>query len=385
MTTFVLGAIDHEMTAIERLVTDAGHPVIYATVDGQRVHGGNAYRASIPKAATAEGGTVYLVECCGDISMSSRPACDFVRLDHHRPGDPGFGLPPQEFLRGSSLGQVISILARQDALPSKWTRSRSENFPICSAGQIGAGSFSDAGKWAVGLPDDPPILGEDVGGFPVAAGWRLAIIPDELVMTAAADHCLGAAYKGECPGVDPDDLLVWTADRTAALRTAASGQTITRQIVLDDIALAREALAAAPILELPGGHTLRDMRAARLRAVSVCGQEDHRRIRFDGGAEKEEWDNGYYHITVSALIPKLPTAAARESVGYVTAVTEPTGRRKIVCGGGTTPETVRAFLAWAKAQSLVDPYGDPARGYAGAYLTDPVAACHQAGASAPAP
>lgn len=46
------------------------------------------------------------------------------------------------------------------------------------------------------------------------------------------------------------------------------------------------------------------------------------------------------------------------------------GRRKVVLGGHTTPETVRAFMAeWAPAQGLVDIYGDPARGFAGGYMS----------------
>jgi len=33
-----------------------------------------------------------------------------------------------------------------------------------------------------------------------------ATIPEDIVMVAAADHCLEAAIRGRCPGVDPDDL-----------------------------------------------------------------------------------------------------------------------------------------------------------------------------------
>jgi len=54
----------------------------------------------------------------------------------------------------------------------------------------------------------------------------------------------------------------------------------------------------------------------------------------------------------------------------VTTVTVDGSRPKIVLGGCTTPDMVRAFLDhWAPSQGLVDAYGDPQRGFAGAYMT----------------
>src|SRR5690606_27510283 len=38
-----------------------------------------------------------------------------------------------------------------------------------------------------------------------SSNFRGVVIPDDIVYTAAADHCLAAAYRGECPGVDPDE------------------------------------------------------------------------------------------------------------------------------------------------------------------------------------
>src|SRR5690606_3818327 len=71
-------------------------------------------------------------------------------------------------------------------------------------------------------------------------------------------------------------------------------------------------------------------------------------------------------------VPELPDAAYREGEAYVTTVTvDGSGhpcRPKIVLGGCTPPDMVRAFLeCWAPSQGLVDVYGDPARGFAGAY------------------
>ena len=42
---FVLGAGDPEMSAIERVCQESNYIVLYASVQGQRVHAGNAYQA----------------------------------------------------------------------------------------------------------------------------------------------------------------------------------------------------------------------------------------------------------------------------------------------------------------------------------------------------
>src|SRR5690606_4175915 len=126
--------------------------IVYATdVTGQRVYPGNAYRCPVPE--VPEGSTVYAVECVGELPEG------WIRIDHHRPGDPGYGKPPEEFLPASSIGQVLIELDRlgvADRIPSK------------------------------------DIL--------------------EAIRAAAADHCLAAAYRGECPGVDPDALMRWRVE-----------------------------------------------------------------------------------------------------------------------------------------------------------------------------
>lgn len=89
LRTWVLGAPDPEMAAIEALLRECGETVVHATVNGQRVHPGNAYRADCP--AELQGGlgeqwdAVYRVECSWDQSL----ACVVTTIDHHRPGDPG--------------------------------------------------------------------------------------------------------------------------------------------------------------------------------------------------------------------------------------------------------------------------------------------------------
>src|SRR5690606_34536203 len=106
---WVLGAPDPEMEMIERLLVDAGEHVEYATVwrDGgrRRVTPAEAYA---PDVAIGDGlrglrATAYMVECAPAVLVgSSIEGIDWagvaIKIDHHRPGDPGYGRPPAEFL-----------------------------------------------------------------------------------------------------------------------------------------------------------------------------------------------------------------------------------------------------------------------------------------------
>src|SRR5690606_8892557 len=52
------------------------------------------------------GARVYRVECDGPVIPAGAQV-----IDHHRPGDPGFGKSPAEFMSASSIGQTIAELA----------------------------------------------------------------------------------------------------------------------------------------------------------------------------------------------------------------------------------------------------------------------------------
>src|SRR5690606_13837645 len=133
-------------------------------------------------------------------------------VDHHRPGDPGFGRPPEEFLAASSLGQVIARLAQADNLPESW-----EFGPDTSqwSGWPEDGSESDLevptpfwmdfeGQW---------IVDNDPGGKYIKYNEHIFTrsFPSHLVLAAAADYCHGAAYAGKCPGVDPEEFQKFRA------------------------------------------------------------------------------------------------------------------------------------------------------------------------------
>lgn len=264
---FVLGAGDPEMNEIERLLAASGVPRVHATAAGKRVYPANAYKAEAPGEARAllqRGGRVYLVECVGHAPDGA------IRIDHHYAGDPGYGRPANEYWQASSLGQTVAAL--------------------------GAG-----------------IVGE------------VAVTP-AMRMVAAADHCLGAAYRGDCPGVDPDALMRWHV----ASRAAFEGRP--EAAVLRDVEVARVALRRAPRVALAPGIEAADMRDTPVR--------------------------------------ELLMAAAREGQCCLSSVRARDGRTKIGCLVGS-PAQVEAFMrAWAPARHLVDVYGDAVRGFAGAYVPE---------------
>ncbi|MBS0381043.1 MAG: hypothetical protein JSR56_01310 [Proteobacteria bacterium] len=262
---FVLGAADPEMHAIERLLAERGVPCVPAMVDGKRVYPANAYKAEAPSAALAvrqRGGKVFLVECVGDAPAGA------TRIDHHYPGDPGYGRPPAEYWQASSIGQTVTVLVNG-------------------------------------------VVGE-------------ISVTSEMRMVAAADHCLGAAYRGECPGVDPDRLLAWHVASRAAFERRSEEK------VMRDVESARAVLRQAPRVALANDIYAADMRATPVR--------------------------------------ELLMAAAREGSCCLSSVVARDGRTKIGCLVGS-PAQVSAFMqTWAPAQQLVDIYGDPVRGFAGGYV-----------------
>lgn len=180
-------------------------------------------------------------------------------IDHHRPGDPGYDRGPADYWTGSSLGQVHAFLG-------------------------------------IDPTDDARIV-------------------------AAADHCPTAAYRGLCPGVDPEALRAWR------LHSRASRRGIPVHVV-----------AAA----------IEDGIAQLRRLDRVC-------------VEGHEIANA-----VGVTIPELPEASAITGIPVMHTFKEFETQRQKVSLLGASPEAIRAWMAWAST-FLVDVYGAPERGYAGAY------------------
>jgi hypothetical protein len=304
---WILGAPDPEMEAIERLLIQAGQKVAYATVAGQRVTPDSAYQAdgTTCEYELAEESLPVFVEC------EVHGIKPWLVVDHHRPGDPGYRVPPEEFLMGASIGQVIAALARMDAIPANVTWVSPDPI-VTSPGQSPAGRFAFVyHMWVVSTNPRHGIT-----------PWH-KVYP-EVLFIAASDHCLMAAYQGRCPGVNPDALMCWRA----GARARYQGRPV--RAVLKDIARARKALAKAPRV-LIGGVPVADLR----------GQQ----------------------------IPELPEAAAREGIPFLgTPKTKPGARRKVVLQCAP-PEVLADWPEWAARNGITDLYGgDPERGFAGGYL-----------------
>lgn len=150
MKFFILGANDPEMREIVQVLTAAGEKFAYACQRGARVRATNAYSANSISGALPEGAELVFVECA---VLFLNPA---IIIDHHQPGHPGYDCAPADYLNGSSLGQVLSLLGKE---PTELQRI------IC-----------------------------------------------------AADHCPDAAYRGECPGVSPSALADWRLESKAAVK-----------------------------------------------------------------------------------------------------------------------------------------------------------------------
>jgi hypothetical protein len=258
---FVLGAQDPEMREMQRALAASSYPVLYAAHHGRRCSPQTAYQASEVLQARADArphpgillpkAPAVFVEC----TLAGREPA--MRIDHHHPGDPGYGCPPSEYLQGSSLGQLLKLLERD---PSETQR-----------------------------------------------------------LLAAGDHCLSAAYRGECPGVDPHELLFLRA----SWRAKASSRTL--------------------------GDVMEGIFDA-VKRVRRCYDSELDESRF---------------LDPTEIPPDLPEAAAYEGVPVRYRDLLPRGVLKEMYKGGA-PDAVERFMQEHRERGR-SVYGNPYRGYAGAY------------------
>lgn len=248
---FVLGAPDPEMEEIARVLDGLGLPYVFAMHRGRRVTPEVAYAADGLSEIVAVGAKLCFVEC-GVKGLAYQDL-----LDHHRPGDPGFGKAPECYMEGSSLGQLLS---------------------------------------------------------------KLGLAPtEEQRIIAAADHCLTAAYRGECPGVSPEDLGRWrSANRAQRQKIDAS--------------------------ELE-----RRIEEARLQL--------ERAERLNVGGMDVAW--------VSHSNNELAEASARFGIPVIYARKIPGGTKVGILGA-----PAKIIQEWMDTCGLEQVYGDPERGYAGGYVLE---------------
>ncbi len=263
---FVLGATDPEMIAIEKIIAENGQDFIWAEdPGGQKLTASGAYKAKLPRPSLGDDRYV-LIEC--HIPELDASLIEHI-IDHHNPGDPGFEKPASQFFEGSSIGQTIFYLAKLTGVSAA------------------------------------------------------SMISEEILITAASDHCPAAAYRGECKGVDPEKLMRWRAENQARYRGGST------ESIIRDIEAAQQKLRSAPVLS---------------SGVSDLGDD---------------------------TISQLPEAALRLGMAYQAMVKEKSGQKKLVIGGHTTPDIINR---WMEEQAALgrEIYGSPVRGYAGAYIKDSV-------------
>jgi hypothetical protein len=261
-STFLLGAQDPEMREIQRVIAAAGMKYLHAAHSGIRCSARNAYLANgAVLAGYGRGSRVAVVLPNAALIMVECHLLGHVpvkRVDHHYPGDPGYHRSPREYLAGSSLGQVLMLLGRE--------------------------------------PDNTQRL------------------------IAAGDHCLTAAYQGQCPGVDPHELLFLRASWRATM----------------------------------SGRSLGDVMTGILNAARQL--EKH----FDSEIGES--------VFLDPVDVPLDLAEGAAYAG------KPIRYRELLPGGelkemlkGATPESIERFMQ-AHLQAGRSVYGNPFRGYAGAYL-----------------
>jgi hypothetical protein len=258
---FVLGAQDPEMREIERVLDDDGRLCVHAGCGGTRCAPRDAYAADgVLASGPGKPGRPALLlpkEPVVFVECTVRGHDPVLRIDHHHPGDPGYDASPEHYLRGSSLGQLLTALERD---PTETQR-----------------------------------------------------------LLAAGDHCLSAAYRGACPGADPNELLFLRA----AWRARASGRT------LNDV---------------------------------ICGVLDaarHVRSHYDSELGESRFPDP---VEVS---PDLPEGSAYAGIPVRYRAWMPDGMLKEMFKGGT-PEAVESFMAEHRGMGR-EVYGNPYRGYAGTY------------------
>jgi hypothetical protein len=327
------------MASIEKLLTAAGERFAYAVgskgdrpyfLESDRVHPGNAYEAEwILGDYSGKIDCIFLVECGGrslrDLARDER--AEIVTIDHHRPGDPGHGTPPERFLEGSSIGQVMSVLATShDAM---WWADRGQLYSPTRPSSVGEFVF-EGGCWMLAVKGDCPAAPVEW----VRLTGELAVC----ILVAAADHCLEAAYRGRCPGVDPDALMRWRAESRATFQKRPV------EAVLADIEVARTRLRTA------------------VQGYAIGGGS------FDAPGEPTHTADREYADLRGEQIPELPEAACREGIPFLSTVRDRDGREKVVLQAAPA-DLVRRFLAGEIVPGLCDYYGSPERGLAGGYTT----------------
>jgi len=326
---WVLGADDLEMTTIEGLLLRSKERMEYAMDNlSKRVTSASAYKVEKISEDALKSHQVYFVECGLGNSKNFG-----TKIDHHRPGDPGYGLRVMEFMKAASIGQIISELARIGSLKLEVTGC---SFRTMIADKTKAGDIFWDDGWYVGIGD-------------VCAQSYAIRIPKKYVLTAAADHCLGEAYADQCLGISRDSLFQFRLKQKALFQSGKEESKI------EDNEL-RQLMEPFRIKI--------DSACAALKNANMI-QKFYKKTSIPESHQKPILDMR------GPEIPELPDAATLCGVCYLATPIPQTGeRQKIVIGGYTTPAIIDAFMTvWGPRNGLVDIYGDPEGGFAEGFLS----------------
>lgn len=259
---FVLGAQDPEMREIARVLRKHGQPFCHAARDGWLVSTRTAYDADgvikLSRSGRSGEGLLLPRDPAVFVECTVNDREPLLRVDHHNPGDPGYAQPPERYMDGASIGQALRLLELE---PTETQR-----------------------------------------------------------LLAAADHCLTAAYQGQCPGVDPGELLFMRASWRAKMWDRSLGDVV------------------EGILE---------------SAKQV-------RRHFDSGRGESLF------LDPTAVPDDLAEGAAYAGQPIRYRQFFPNGDLKEMLKGGST-EHIERFMAEHREAGR-EVYGNPYRGYAGAYL-----------------
>ncbi len=302
---WLLGAADPEMERIEHLLKQTGEKFEYAEISGMRVNPGTAYMLR-----NIHDEVTHLVECgTPETGLLTR-----IVIDHHRPGDKGFNKDYREFMEASSIGQVISELAKLKKLDKLgWFSAVKEHMHD----SIGDFRYSDENaSWLCAV--DVHEYEEGGEAFFVQT-YRT--VPYEYVLAAASDHCPTQAYKGICAGVEPNEVMRFRAENKAKFLGITAKQYIYR--------------------------VERAMHYIK-RAPTMNGIADLRRF---GPKDLQE----------------VPEASLRLGIPIMNTFMEKDGRQKFNCLGGDK-EQIAWFKEYLRQNRYTDIYGDEERGYAGGYI-----------------
>lgn len=314
----ILGVRDQELRSIEKIIHSLAIPGFYSLYNGRFVSAINAYHFNglrqfcgsvqpVIEYAKKPNNTIVFIECYSQTitdQIHTVGGTSPLRVDHHHEGDVGFNIPPERFFFGASIGQLINELVAtwNYRLPSfDWQ-------PYTSHRNVLNGVHYHDSQWiAVRSVDD--------------GTQEKAPIPQWILHIAAADHCLGAAYQGHCPQINPQQLMKYRTQLRAQDKNKTPEQ-------------------IEAMIQQTRKH---------IKSFVVNGVADLSKLPI-------------------TIYPELPEAAAREGIRVITKVRDRSQKRlKLLCMGYGPP---RDFQRWIDHQRELGRYvyGCPQRGYAGAFL-----------------